>query len=50
MTSLKNKIRDNHLIIDQVIIGWYAMLSIECMSAGVPVICKIDKDLKNFIP
>lgn len=36
------------LVADQLIIGWYAMFSIEAMSAGKPVICYLRKDLLHF--
>lgn len=37
-----------HLIIDQLVIGWYAMFAIESMSKGIPVICNIRNDLKEL--
>lgn len=36
------------LVADQLIIGWYAMFSIEAMSAGKPVICYLREDLLKF--
>ena len=33
------------LVIDQLIIGWYAMFAIEAMSLGKPVICYLRQDL-----
>lgn len=36
------------LIIDQLVIGWYAMFAIEAMLANKPVICYLRDDLLNF--
>lgn len=33
------------VVADQLIIGWYAMFSMEAMSMGKPVICYLRKDL-----
>ena len=33
------------LVIDQLIIGWYAMFTLESLSLGTPVICYLRKDL-----
>lgn len=39
------------IVIDQVIIGWYGLLSVEAMSLGKPVICYLRKDLeKKYTP
>ena len=46
--QFKKLIQKNDLFIDQIIVGWYAMLSIECMVRGVPVMCKLDQKLINF--
>lgn len=33
------------LVVDQLIIGWYGVLSVEAMALGKPVICYLRKDL-----
>jgi len=38
-------IKEADVVIDQLIIGWYGMVTIEAMSAGKPVICYISQDL-----
>ena len=39
------------LVIDQLVIGWYAMFAIEAMSLGKPVICNLRSDFfSNSIP
>jgi glycosyltransferase involved in cell wall biosynthesis len=35
------------IIVDQLIIGWYGMFSIEAMCMGKPVLCYIKKDLAD---
>lgn len=36
------------LVIDQLIVGWYAMFAIEAMLAGKPVVCFLRDDLLNL--
>lgn len=38
-------IRDSDLIVDQLVMGWYAMFAIEGMMHGKPVICNLRQDL-----
>jgi len=38
------------IVIDQIKIGWYGMVSLECMAIGVPVVCYISEDLLKYIP
>ena len=38
------------IAIDQILIGWYGLFSVEMMSLGKPVICYIRKDLKKYTP
>lgn len=38
------------IVIDQIKIGWYGMVSLECMAIGVPVVCYISKDLLKYFP
>lgn len=37
------------LVVDQIKIGWYGMVALECMAMGVPVLCYIRDDLKSFM-
>jgi glycosyltransferase involved in cell wall biosynthesis len=43
--AVRAAICDADLVIDQLIVGWYAMLSIEAMALGKPVICYLRDDL-----
>jgi len=38
------------IVIDQLLIGWYGMVSIECMALGKPVCVYIRDDLESFMP
>ncbi len=38
------------LVIDQILIGWYGALAVECLFMGIPVICRIAKEDLHFIP
>lgn len=42
------EIRKCDLVIDQIVIGWYAMFSIEAMAQCKPVICYLRDDLKDL--
>ena len=37
------------LVIDQLVIGWYAMFTLESLSLGTPVICYLRKRLNRFV-
>lgn len=41
--------RKSAAMVDQLNIGWYGMVALECMAMGVPVMCYIREDLKPFI-
>ena len=41
-------IQKSDLVIDQLIIGWYAMFAIEAMSLGKPVVCNLRNDFLEF--
>ena len=45
---IKDKIIESDLVVDQLIVGWYAMFAIESMSLGKPVICFQDETLLEF--
>ena len=42
------EINNADLIVDQLIIGWYAMFAIESMALEKPVICYLREDLLDF--
>jgi len=44
--EIKELIKSVDLVIDQLIVGWYAMFAIESMSLGKPVVCNVRKDLE----
>lgn len=37
------------LVIDQLLVGWYGVTSIEAMALGVPVLCYIDDQLAELV-
>ena len=41
-------IKNADLVVDQLIIGWYAMFAIEAMVAHKPTVCFLRQDLLNF--
>lgn len=46
--EIRELIRTCDVIVDQLIIGWYAMFAIESMAMGKPVICNIRSDLEEL--
>jgi glycosyltransferase involved in cell wall biosynthesis len=38
------------LVIDQLRVGWYSILSVEAMALGKAVVCYIRDDLKHYLP
>ena len=44
-SEVKRLIKESDIIIDQLIIGWYAMFAIEAMAQAKPVICYLREDL-----
>jgi hypothetical protein len=46
--DILRQISEADLVIDQLIIGWYAMFAIEAMSLRKPVICNLRKDFLEF--
>ncbi|NKQ38611.1 MAG: glycosyltransferase [Methanosarcinales archaeon] len=49
-----NKVIDYYrkadIVIDQLLIGWYGVFSIECMALGKPVCVYIQEDLESYMP
>jgi glycosyltransferase involved in cell wall biosynthesis len=46
--KLKEKISNCDILLDQLIVGWYAMTAIEAMAFGKPVLCYLREDLENL--
>lgn len=46
--AVLEQIAQADLVIDQLVIGWYAMVAIEAMTMGKPVICFIRPDLRSL--
>jgi len=38
------------IVIDQLLVGWYGVLAIECMALGKPVCVYIRDDLQSYLP
>jgi glycosyltransferase involved in cell wall biosynthesis len=36
------------VIVDQLVLGWYGGLAVECMALGRPVVCHIDESANPF--
>lgn len=47
-TEIKRMMAEVDVVVDQLVIGWYAMFALEAMSSGRPVICFIREDLKKL--
>lgn len=41
-------IQKSDLVVDQLVIGWYAMFAIEAMTLSKPVVCFLRDDLRNL--
>lgn len=44
-SEIRDLMRQCDVVVDQLIIGWYAMFAIEAMAMGKPVICNLRQDL-----
>ncbi len=42
--------READLVVDQLILGWYGGLAVECMALGVPVVAHIRQSDLRFLP
>ncbi len=38
------------IVVDQLLVGWYGVLAIECMALGKPVCVYIREDLQSYLP
>ncbi len=41
-------VKDADIVVDQLIMGWYAMFSMEAMALGKPVVCAMREDLVSL--
>lgn len=46
--EMPQRIQRADVVIDQLVIGWYAMFALESMAMGKPVVCYIRPDLHEF--
>lgn len=46
--KVRKLIYEADVIVDQLVIGWYAMFAIEAMSSNKPVICHLRNDLESL--
>jgi len=46
--EIRRAIARTDIVVDQLIIGWYAMFAIEAMAMGKPLLCYLRPDLKRF--
>lgn len=47
-SEIKRLIQSVDLVLDQLVVGWYAMFAIEAMASGKPVICYLRSDLEDL--
>lgn len=47
-TEVHRAILNADVVVDQLVIGWYAMFAIEGMAMGKPVVCHLRQDLVDF--
>ncbi len=48
--ELYKEIADSDIVIDQMLVGFYGLLSIESMAMGKPVVCYIRDDIFSSVP
>ena len=46
--EVRTRMEDADVVVDQLIIGWYAMFAVEGMAMGKPVMCYLRDDLKEL--
>ena len=49
-SEVKEAIRNADILIDQMVAGWYGLISIESMALGKTTVCFLRDELYNFIP
>ena len=47
-TELLTLVQSADVVVDQLVIGWYAMFAIEAMALGKPVVCHVRHDLREL--
>lgn len=45
-----NRLKNADFFLDQVLVGWYGVSSVEAMALGVPVICYVNQEDLNVVP
>jgi len=48
-TDARKVYEEADLVVDQLLVGWYGGLAVECMALGKPVVCYIREDDLRFI-
>lgn len=48
--ELVKTIREADILIDQMVAGWYGLISVEAMALGKTVVCYLRDELYNYIP
>lgn len=46
--EVRRLILETDVVVDQLVVGWYAMFAIEAMASGKPVICHLRRDLEEL--
>ncbi len=49
-TNLLSLMNESHIVIDQMLIGWYGLKAVEALALDCKVICYIEEDLKDYLP
>ena len=47
-SEIKHSLENINIVVDQLVIGWYAMFAMEAMALGIPVVCYLREDLKEL--
>jgi glycosyltransferase involved in cell wall biosynthesis len=47
-SQMSDRIRAADVVVDQLIVGWYAMFALESMTLGKPVVCYVRQDLRDL--
>jgi len=47
-TEMPELIQAADVVVDQLVLGWYAMFALEAMASGKPVVCKVRQDFLDL--
>lgn len=47
--KLMELLKRSDIVIDQLLIGWYGLQSVEALAAGNVTICQVDESLENYV-